>query len=92
MISSQLCEESNKEYASEATGKLLLMYLEVAFYVFSLDMNVSASIKLCRILYELHKWAEKCIEKTILPELENRIFREIKRCLDIYEVNKKTMR
>ena len=89
LISSQLCEESNKEYASEATGKLLLMYLEVAFYVFSLDMNVSASIKLCRILYELHKWAEKCIDKTILPELENRIFREIKRCLDIYEVNKK---
>lgn len=89
LISSQLCEESNKEYASEATGKLLLMYLEVAFYVFSLDMNVSASIKLCRILYELHNWAEKCIDKTILPELENRIYREIKRCLDIYEVNKK---
>ena len=89
LISSQLCEESNKEYASEATSKLLLMYLEVAFYVFSLDMNVSASIKLCRILYELHDWAEQCIDKTILPELENRIFREIKRCLDIYEVNKK---
>lgn len=89
LISSQLCEESNKEYASEVTGKLLLMYLEVAFYVFSLDMNVSASIKLCRILNALHSWAEKCIDKTILPELESRIYREVKRCLDIYEVNKK---
>ena len=89
LLSSQICEESKKDTASEAMGRLLLMYLEVAFYIFSLDMNVSASIKLCRILNALHSWAEKCIDKTILPELESRIYREVKRCLDIYEVNKK---
>ena len=65
------------------------MYLEISFYVFSLDMNVSASIKMCRILDTIHKWAEKCSDKTILPEIENRIYREAKRCLDIYETNKK---
>lgn len=89
LLVSQLCRESKKESAIGATAKLLLMYIEIAFYVFSLDMNVSASIKLCRILNELHKWAEKCIDKTILPEIENRIYREVKRCLDIYEVNRK---
>lgn len=90
LLVSQLCEESKKESAINATSKLPLMYLEIAFYVFSLDTNTSASIKLCRILNELHIWAEKCIDKTILPELENRIYREVKRCLDIYEVNRKS--
>ena len=34
----------------------------------------------------LHRWAEHCNDKTTLTELENRISREAKRCLDIYEV------
>lgn len=89
LLVSQLDKESKNEHAVGAKVELLLMYLEISFYVFSLDMNVSASIKICRILDNLHKWAEKCIDKTILPELENRIYREVKRCLDIYEINKK---
>lgn len=89
LLISQLGRESINEYAADATAGLLLMYLEVAFYIFSLDMNASASIKMCRILNHLHKWAEKCTDKTILPELENRIYREVKRCLDIYESNRK---
>ena len=89
LLISQLGRESINEYAADATAGLLLMYLEVAFYIFSLDMNASASIKMCRILDYLHKWAEKCTDKTILPELENRIYREVKRCLDINESNRK---
>lgn len=89
LLVSQLNKEYKNTQAAGATAGLLLMYLEISFYVFSLDMNVSASIKMCRILDNLHKWAEKCMDKTILPELENRIYREVKRCLDIYEINKK---
>ena len=65
------------------------MYTEIAFYAFSLDMNASASIKMCRILEYLHRWAENCTDKTILSELENRISREMKRCLDIYDTKRK---
>lgn len=89
LLVSQLNKEYKNTQAAGATAGLLLLYLEISFYVFSLDMNVSASIKMCRILDNLHKWAEKCMDKTILPELENRIYREVKRCLDIYEINKK---
>ncbi len=89
LLITQLDKESKNEHAVNAPAELLLMYLEVAFYVFSLDMNVSASIKVCRIIDHLHRWAEKCAKKTILSELENRINREVKRCLDIYEVYKK---
>lgn len=89
LLVSLLKKEYKKECAKEASVGLLLMYLEISFYVFSLDMNVSASIKMCRILDTIHKWAEKCSDKTILPEIENRIYREAKRCLDIYETNKK---
>lgn len=85
----QLDRESKNEYAVDVAAGLLLMYLEITFYIFSLDMNISASIKMCRILDCLHKWAKKCTDNTILPELENRIYREVKRCLDIYELNRK---
>lgn len=86
---SQLKNELSVEPYPEPSLGLLLMYTEIAFYVFSLDMNVSASIKICRIIDYLHKWGEKSSDKTILPELENRIFRESKRCLDIYEAHRK---
>lgn len=89
LLVSLLKKEHKKDCAQDASAGLLLMYLEISFYVFSLDMNVSASIKMCRILDTIHKWAEKCSDKTILPEIENRIYREAKRCLDIYETNKK---
>lgn len=32
---------------------------------------------------------KKCNDSTILPELENRIYRETKRCMDIFDVSKK---
>lgn len=89
LLASQLKNEFKSGKHPEASLGILLMYTEIAFYIFSLDMNVSASIKLCRIIDYLHKLGEKCSDKAILPELENRIFRETKRCLDIYETNRK---
>lgn len=89
LLISQIEKELKMEHIPEASPGLLLMYTEIAFYIFSLDMNASASIKLCRIIDLLYRWAEKCSDKTIIPELENRIFREVKRCLDIYDVNRK---
>lgn len=89
LLNSQIDREIKNESSKEASVGLLTMYVEVSFYVFSLDMNASASVKMSHILYHLHKWAENCKDKTILPELENRIYREVKRCLDIFEVNRK---
>lgn len=84
LLVSQLKNELKAEPYPEPSLGLLLMYTEISFYVFSLDMNVSASIKICRVIDYLHKWGERSSDKTILPELENRISREAKRCLDIY--------
>lgn len=89
LLISQIGKELKLERIPDASAGMLLMYAEIAFYVFSLDMNASASIKICRILEYLHRWAENCTDETILPELENRIYREVKRCLDIYETNRK---
>lgn len=89
LLSLQVSRDSRAKHATNASAGLLLMYVELAFYIFSLDMNVSASLKICRILDNLHKWADKCDDKTILPELENRIYRETKRCLDIYGMTTK---
>ncbi len=89
LLISQVGKELEQEHTSDASGGLLLMYTEIAFYAFSLDMNASASIKMCRILEYLHRWAENCTDKTILSELENRISREMKRCLDIYDTKRK---
>lgn len=89
LLISQIGKEVNRAIIPDASPGLLLMYAEIAFYVFSLDMNASASIKLCRILEFLHRWAEKCTNKIIISELENKINREVKRCLDIYETTRK---
>ncbi len=85
LLISQIGNEMDCDNIPDASTGLLLMYTEIAFYVFSLDMNASASIKLCRILEYLHRWAENCTDKTALLEMENRFYREMKRCLDIYE-------
>ena len=86
LLASQIGTELNRKHIPEPSLGLLIMYAEIGFYVFSLDMNASASIKIGRILEYLHKWAEHSNDKTILTELESRIYREVKRCLDIYEV------
>lgn len=90
LLISQIEQELDQESFFDAPIGLLLMYIEVAFYVFSLDMNVSASIKICRILELVYNWGKKCSDKNILPELETRIYREAKRCLDIYVINHKS--
>lgn len=64
---------------------LLLTYIDVVFYVFSLDMNVSASYKACRIIDYVVRWAEATDSMEIKMEVENRIVREAKRCMDIYQ-------
>lgn len=89
LLISQIGDELKCKHCLNASLGLLLMYSEISFYVFSLDMSASASIKMCRILEYIHRWAKKCTDKTILSEVESRIFREIKRCLDIYETKRK---
>lgn len=88
LLISQIGNEMNRENMPNVSAGLLLMYTEIAFYVFSLDMSASASIKMCRILEYLHRWAENCTDKAALLELENRVYREVKRCLDIYETRR----
>lgn len=64
---------------------LLLSYVDVAFYLFSLDMNASASYKICRIIDYLTTWTRKTSDDNTKAEVENRISREAKRCMDIYQ-------
>lgn len=69
---------------------LLSAYVETAFYLFSLDMHTTASYRLCSILECLVRWSEKNEDKTVGKELVNRMYREAKRVLDIYQINKTT--
>lgn len=89
LLLSQIEKEFNRKYASFAYSNLLLLYTEVGFYIFSLDMNTTASIKMCKVLDSIDRWAKLCNDKNVVLEVENKIQREIKRCLDIYEVNNK---
>ena len=66
---------------------LLMFYAEIAFYLFSLDMHTTASYRLCSIIVNLLAWADNNPDATAKQELENRVRRESKRVLDIYQVN-----
>lgn len=77
-----VAEMKSKSKPSQA---LLLSYVDVAFYLFSLDMNASASYKICRIIDYLTAWSKEISGDNIKVEVENRISREAKRCMDIYQ-------
>lgn len=70
---------------------LLTAYAETAFYLFSLDMHITASYRLCSILECLIRWSEKNPDKTVGQELVNRYRREAKRILDIYQAGSSEM-
>ena len=66
---------------------LLTAYAEIVFFIFSLDMHTTASYKLCSILDCLVKWAEMVHDVQVKEELTNRMRREAKRVLDIYQAD-----
>ena len=65
-----------------------MVYTEISFYIFSLDMHTTASYRLCSILECLVRWSEKNQDKTVGYELVNKFRRETKRVLDIYQADK----
>lgn len=73
---------------AEPSQALLLAYVDVAFHLFTLDMNVSASYKICRIIDYLMAWANNSTDTNAKVEVDNRISRESKRCIDIYQAQK----
>lgn len=79
----QIVDEMKKK--AEPSQALLLSYVDVAFHLFALDMNVSASYKICRIIDYLIGWAQISTDKDAKVEVDNRICRESKRCIDIYQ-------
>lgn len=70
---------------AKPSSALLLAYVDVAFYLFAIDMNVSASYKICRIIDYLTTWANSSIDRDAKVEVDNSISRESKRCIDIYQ-------
>lgn len=70
-----------EDYLSNAN--ILLMVLDISFYIFSLDMCATASFKICRIV-QLVMEAITVASRNIRLEVEDKINREVKRCFDIY--------
>lgn len=67
----------------------LLSIIEISFYLFSLDMNVSGSVRLCSIIDMLVDWCDKIVDRDIRQNIMDRLYRESKRCLDIYQSTSK---
>ena len=66
---------------------LMAAYTEIAFYIYSLDMHTTASYRLCSILDCLVQWSSLNSDVLVKQELMNRMRREAKRVLDIYQTN-----
>lgn len=77
--------ESIKESISEGDSlniDVLLNIVEIALYVYSLDMNPSTSYKMCKIIMLTHEICKTDNEARI--EVEQLLRLELKRILDIY--------
>lgn len=78
-----------KESGVKPAEDILLTYVDIAFYVFSLDMSTTASYRLCRIIQLIMEWSKTADDSTVLKtNLEARISREVKRCFDIYSTQR----
>ncbi len=72
------CHQEN-----EKDPDVLYNILEICFFIFSLDMNTSASYKLCRIIESIYAISKYDIN--VEEEVKQIISREMERCLDIYQ-------
>ena len=62
----------------------ILSFVEISFYLFSLDMNASGSVRISSIIDMLVDWNRKIIDKDERQNIMDRLYRESKRCFDIY--------
>lgn len=87
LLSKQVRRE--KESRVKPAEDILLTYVDISFYAFSLDMSTTASYRLCRIIQLLMEWANTADDRNVLKaNVEARISREIKRCFDIYSTQR----
>lgn len=77
-LSKQIKRAMTTEDNPENLGLQWRFYTELSFFLFSLDMSHSASLKLCRILELLYQWSNGA------EVVRNKIQRETKRILDIH--------
>ena len=83
LLSKQIRKE--RESGVKPFEELLTIYVEISFYIFSLDMSTTASYRLCRIIQLVIDWCKNTKEHELIKEnVEARINREVKRCFDIY--------
>ena len=83
LISKMLEREFNSEGALPSEGQLL-SFIEISFFLFSLDMNMSNSKKLSKIINDIVDWSDKLDDEFCKQNIIDRLRREFKRCMDIY--------
>ena len=83
LIKKRLKMESSRENAIPSEGQLL-SFIEISFFVFSLDMCMSNSVKMSKIIDILVNWSEKLEDKFQRENVLDRLCREFKRCVDVY--------
>ncbi len=84
---SLLLRQIRSEMMRVPSQGLLVTYADIAFFIFSLDMHTTASYRLCSILECLVRWSDKNQDVMVKQELMNRIRREAKRVMDIYQAD-----
>lgn len=56
--------------------------IEIVFYIYSLDMNFSSSIKVCNFVMHIIRQVQMTGDASMIAETGRRMEREIKRCFD----------
>ena len=83
MINNQLAKDI------EPSEGQILSIMEISFYLFSLDMNYVGSFKISRIIEGIVDWCNKISDIYIRQKIMDRLYREAKRCFDVYNSTSK---
>lgn len=75
--------------ATDLTDNIIHFSIDAAFYLFSLDMVASGSIHISQIIDLITSWNEKKTDEHSKQQIKDHLYREVKRCLDVYESTSK---
>lgn len=83
-ISNSLRTVQSKEESDDLRTKQCLCLLDIAFFLFSLDMTTTASMRLCRVLFIANEISERIVIPELKQEITEKFYKETNRMLSIY--------
>lgn len=84
LVSKALRTIKGKDESEDIKAKQCVCLLDIAYFLFSLDMTTTASLRLCRVIFLANEIAEQLNRPESKQEIIEKLYKESNRVLSIY--------